>query len=58
MHCLGLSLDDCRNTAVELEAKGVQFIPDRDAGEAVISDNSADWMVVVEPSNCSPEDFA
>jgi catechol 2,3-dioxygenase-like lactoylglutathione lyase family enzyme len=50
---LGLRVDDCRKTAAELQAKGVQFVQepeDRPYGvEAVFRDNSGNWLVMVEP---------
>ncbi len=62
MHGLGVNVDDCRKTADELRDKGVQFIQEpeeRPYGvEAVIRDNSGNWMVLVEPREYSPEDFA
>jgi catechol 2,3-dioxygenase-like lactoylglutathione lyase family enzyme len=61
MHGLGVNVDDCRKTADELRDKGVQFIQEpeeRPYGvEAVIRDNSGNWMVLVEPREYSPEDF-
>jgi len=59
---LGLRVDDCRQTAKELAAKGVTFIQepaDRPYGvEAIIRDVSGNWLVLVEPKEFSPEDFA
>ena len=59
---VGLSVDDCRKTAEELAAKGVTFLQepsDRPYGvEAVIRDNSGNWLVLVEPKAFTPEDFA
>jgi catechol 2,3-dioxygenase-like lactoylglutathione lyase family enzyme len=59
---VGLSVDDCRKTAEELVAKGVTFLQEpseRPYGvEAVIRDNSGNWLVLVEPRAFSPEDFA
>ena len=50
---LGLTVDDCRKTAAELAAKGVEFVQepeDRPYGvEAVFRDNSGNWLVMVEP---------
>lgn len=61
MHGLGLNVDDCRKTAEELKAHGVHFIQEpeeRPYGvEAVIRDNSGNWMVLVEPREYSPADF-
>ena len=49
----GLKTDDCRKTYEELTAKGVEFVQppaDRPYGvEAVIRDNSGNWLVLVEP---------
>ena len=54
--------DDCRKTYAELSAKGVTFLQepaDRPYGvEAVMRDNSGNWMVLIEPREFSPEDFA
>ena len=59
---LGLRVDDCRKTYDELSAKGVTFVQepsDRPYGvEAVMRDNSGNWLVLVEPKPFSPEDFA
>jgi catechol 2,3-dioxygenase-like lactoylglutathione lyase family enzyme len=48
----GLSTDDCRNAYEELSAKGVEFVQppsDRPYGvEAVMRDNSGNWLVLVE----------
>jgi catechol 2,3-dioxygenase-like lactoylglutathione lyase family enzyme len=59
---LGLRVDDCRKTYDELSAKGVTFIQepsDRPYGvEAVMRDNSGNWLVLVEPKAFRPEDFA
>ena len=45
----------------ELKAKGVEFLQepeDRPYGiEALMRDNSGNWMVLVEPRDYSPEDF-
>jgi predicted enzyme related to lactoylglutathione lyase len=57
----GLTVDDCRRTYEDLKAKGVVFIQepaDRPYGvEAVMRDNSGNWLVLVEPKEYSPEDF-
>jgi catechol 2,3-dioxygenase-like lactoylglutathione lyase family enzyme len=59
---LGLTVDDCRKTFDELSAKGVVFIQepaDRPYGvEAVMRDNSGNWLVLVEPKEFTPADFA
>jgi catechol 2,3-dioxygenase-like lactoylglutathione lyase family enzyme len=58
---LGLRVDDCKRTAEELKAKGVSFVQepsDRPYGvEAVIRDNSGNWLVLVEPRPFSAESF-
>lgn len=58
---LGLRVDDCRKTYEELSAKGVTFLQepsDRPYGvEAVMRDNSGNWLVLVEPKDYKPEDF-
>jgi catechol 2,3-dioxygenase-like lactoylglutathione lyase family enzyme len=59
---LGLRVDDCQGTYEELSAKGVEFLqkPEkRPYGvEALCRDNSGNWLVLVEPSEYSPADFA
>jgi len=58
---LGLAVDDCRKTYEELSAKGVTFLQepsDRPYGvEAVMRDNSGNWLVLVESKPYTPEDF-
>ncbi len=58
----GLEVDDCRRTYEELVAKGVTFLQEpaeRPYGvEAVMRDNSGNWLVLVEKRPYSPEDFA
>lgn len=58
---VGLSVDDCRKTFGELSAKGVTFLQepaDRPYGvEAVMRDNSGNWLVLVESKPYSGEDF-
>ena len=58
---LGMSVDDCRKTYEELSSKGVTFIQepaDRPYGvEAVMRDNSGNWLVLVEEKEFTPEDF-
>ncbi len=58
---LGLRVDDCRRTHLELSEKGVTFLQepaDRPYGvEAIIRDNSGNWLVLVDPKEFSPEDF-
>lgn len=50
---LGLRVDDCRKTYAELSAAGVTFVQepaDRPYGvEAVMRDNTGNWLVLVEP---------
>jgi catechol 2,3-dioxygenase-like lactoylglutathione lyase family enzyme len=50
---LGLQVDDCRKTYAELSAKGVEFLQEpaeRPYGvEALMRDNSGNWLVLVEP---------
>jgi catechol 2,3-dioxygenase-like lactoylglutathione lyase family enzyme len=58
---LGLSVDDCRKTYQELSAQGVTFTQepsDRPYGvEAVMRDNTGNWLVLVEPKAFTPGDF-
>lgn len=62
MHGFGIGTDDCRKTFQELVAKGVEYIQEpseRPYGvEAVLRDNSGNWLVLVEQKPYSPEDFA
>jgi catechol 2,3-dioxygenase-like lactoylglutathione lyase family enzyme len=55
---VGLHVDDCRATYEELKAKGVEFLAepaDRPYGvEALMRDNSGNWMVLVEPREYDP----
>ena len=57
----GLQTDDCRKDYEVLSAKGVQFVQepsDRPYGvEAVMRDNSGNWLVLVEPKEYHGEDF-
>jgi predicted enzyme related to lactoylglutathione lyase len=57
----GVATDDCRKTYEELTAKGVDFVrepADRPYGvEAVMRDNSGNWLVLVEPRAFTGEDF-
>ena len=59
---VGLNVDDCRKTFEDLTAKGVEFLQEpseRPYGvEALLRDNSGNWMVIVEPREYTPEDFA
>jgi catechol 2,3-dioxygenase-like lactoylglutathione lyase family enzyme len=58
---LGLRVDDCRKTYEELRSKGVVFLQEpseRPYGvEAVMRDNSGNWLVLVEPKEYTPADF-
>jgi catechol 2,3-dioxygenase-like lactoylglutathione lyase family enzyme len=63
---LGLAVDDCQQTYKELSAKGVTFLQepaDRPYGvEAVLRDNSGNWLVLVErkafdPAGLSQDEF-
>lgn len=58
---LGLAVDDCQATYEELSAKGVEFLQtpeQRPYGvEALMRDNSGNWMVLVEHRDYTPEDF-
>jgi catechol 2,3-dioxygenase-like lactoylglutathione lyase family enzyme len=58
---VGMHVDDCRATYTELRAKGVEFLQEpeeRPYGvEALMRDNSGNWMVLVEPHDYTPEDF-
>ncbi|MEV6428618.1 VOC family protein [Nocardia sp. NPDC051463] len=59
---LGLKTEDCQKTFEELTAKGVEFIQppaQRPYGtEAIIRDNSGNWLVLVEPKEFDPQAFA
>ena len=59
---LGMHVDDCQKTYEELSARGVEFLQqpeERPYGvEALCRDNSGNWMVLVEPREYSPSDFA
>ncbi|MFI5706734.1 VOC family protein [Kribbella sp. NPDC051620] len=61
MHGFGINTDDCHKTFAELVAKGVEYIQepsDRPYGvEAVLRDNSGNWLVLVEQKTYSPADF-
>lgn len=58
---VGLATDDCRKTHEELSAKGVSFVQepaDRPYGvEAILRDNSGNWLVLVERKPYSGEEF-
>ncbi|MFB7722039.1 MULTISPECIES: VOC family protein [unclassified Nocardia] len=55
---LGLRTDDCHKTFEELTAKGVEFVQppaERPYGvEAIIRDNSGNWLVLVENREFDP----
>ena len=57
----GLRVDDCRATFESLVSNGVDTVQppaDRPYGvEAVIRDNSGNWLVLVEPKEYSADDF-
>ena len=59
---VGLHVTDCHAAYTELSAKGVEFLQEpqeRPYGvEALMRDNSGNWMVLVEPRAYTPEDFA
>ncbi len=59
---LGLKVDDCRKTFTELSAKGVTFLQEpaeRPYGvEAVMRDDTGNWLVLVEPRAFTPADFS
>ncbi|GAB3856342.1 VOC family protein [Nocardioides maradonensis] len=58
---VGLNVEDCRKTFEVLSARGVEFLQepaDRPYGvEALIRDNSGNWLVLVEPKEYTPADF-
>jgi catechol 2,3-dioxygenase-like lactoylglutathione lyase family enzyme len=58
---IGLAVDDCHQTYKELAGKGVEFIQepaDRPYGvEAIMRDNSGNWIVLVEPREYNAADF-
>jgi catechol 2,3-dioxygenase-like lactoylglutathione lyase family enzyme len=58
---VGLAVDDCHKTYKELSAKGVEFIQepaDRPYGvEAIIRDNSGNWIVLVDRRDYTAADF-
>jgi catechol 2,3-dioxygenase-like lactoylglutathione lyase family enzyme len=59
---LGLRVDDCRKTYDQLSAAGVEFLQepaDRPYGvEAVMRDNTGNWLSLVERRDFRPEDLA
>lgn len=58
---VGLNVDDCQATYEELSAKGVEFLQspeDRPYGvEALMRDNSGNWLVLVEKKDYTEADF-
>ena len=61
MDGFGIATDDCRKTYEELSAKGVEFTQppsERPYGvEAVLRDNSGNWLVLVEQREYTDADF-
>ncbi|TQM30301.1 VOC family protein [Nocardia bhagyanarayanae] len=59
---LGLRTENCQKAFEELTAKGVEFIQppaERPYGtEAIIRDNSGNWLVLVEQKEFDPKGFA
>lgn len=59
---LGLNVDDCAATVARLEADGVVVLnppAERPYGvEALIRDNTGNWLVLVEPREWTPEQIA
>lgn len=59
---VGVNVDDCAGTVADLEAKGVVVLnppEERPYGvEALIRDNSGNWIVLVEPHDWTPEQIA
>ncbi|MBL7261207.1 VOC family protein [Paractinoplanes lichenicola] len=57
----GLRVDDCRKTHAELAAAGVEFLQEpaeRPYGvEAVMRDNTGNWLVLVEKKDFTPDDL-
>lgn len=58
---VGLHVDNCRKTYEDLRAKGVEFIQgpsERPYGvEALMRDNSGNWLVLVEPREFDPNEM-
>ena len=58
---LFFTTDDCQKTYEDLSAKGVEFLQppsQRPYGtEALCRDNSGNWLVLVQPTAYTPEDF-
>jgi predicted enzyme related to lactoylglutathione lyase len=61
MSGFGLATDNCQKLYEELVAKGVDFVQppsERPYGvEALMRDNSGNWLVLVEGREFTPEDF-
>jgi catechol 2,3-dioxygenase-like lactoylglutathione lyase family enzyme len=61
MHAVGLATDDCWATYRQLSARGVEFVQepaDRPYGvEAILRDDSGNWLVLVERKSYSAADF-
>jgi len=61
MGAVGLATTDCQKAYEELSAKGVEFVQppsERPYGvEAVLRDNSGNWLVLIEPREFTGEDF-
>lgn len=61
MPAVGLNVDDCHATHAALAAKGVEFLQepqDRPYGvEALMRDNSGNWLVLVEKKDYTEADF-
>jgi catechol 2,3-dioxygenase-like lactoylglutathione lyase family enzyme len=59
---LGLRTDDCHRAFKELSGKGVTFLQepaDRPYGiEAVMRDNTGNWIVLVEPRDFDPAELS
>jgi catechol 2,3-dioxygenase-like lactoylglutathione lyase family enzyme len=58
---IGLRVEDCRTTVAELEANGVEVLnqpEDRPYGvEALIRDNTGNWLVLVAPREFSQQEM-
>ena len=58
---VGLNVDDCVATVAELEAKGVEILnppEERPYGvEALIRDNTGNWLVLVEPREFTQDEM-
>lgn len=62
LHGFGIATENCRKTFDKLVARGVEYVQepsDRPYGvEAVLRDNSGNWLVLVEKKPYSQKDFA